>query len=105
MSSRDAFCEEGGDRSFVGDGTVLIIAAVAAIGLAIGHWLGGLDPDDRQSIALSTASRHPAVALAVAAVGGAEPKRELAAILLYLIVAGVISLPYVQWRRRQSAWV
>jgi BASS family bile acid:Na+ symporter len=58
----------------VATSTALIIAAVAAIGLAIGHWLGGPNPDDRTVLALSTASRHPAIALA-AATAGAGPNR------------------------------
>ena len=89
-------------RALVGNGTVLIIAAMAAIALAVGHLLGGPDPDDRTVLALSTASRHPAIALAVAVAAGAESKPELAAILLYLIVAALVSVPYVAWRKRQS---
>jgi BASS family bile acid:Na+ symporter len=85
-----------------GNGTVLILAAMAVIGLVTGHLLGGPQPDDRTVLALSTASRHPAVALAVAVVGGVESKSGLAAILLYLIVSALVSLPYVIWRKRQS---
>jgi BASS family bile acid:Na+ symporter len=64
--------------------------------------MGGPDPGDRSVLALSTASRHPAVALAVTLAAGAESKPELAAILLYLIVATVISIPYVAWHHKQS---
>jgi bile acid:Na+ symporter, BASS family len=88
-------------RELIGNGTVLIIAAMAVIGLAIGHLLGGPNPDDRTVLALSTASRHPAIALAAAVAAGAKSKSELAAILLYLIVAALVSVPYVVWRRRQ----
>ena len=49
---------------------VLAIAGMAIVGLAVGHVLGGPDPDSRTVLALSTASRHPAVALAVTAAGG-----------------------------------
>jgi BASS family bile acid:Na+ symporter len=89
-------------HALFGNGTVLIIAATAVIGLVVGHTLGGPEPDDRTVLALSTASRHPAVALAVAVAGGAESKSELAAILLYLIVAAIVSIPYVMWRNRQA---
>jgi bile acid:Na+ symporter, BASS family len=86
-----------------GNGTVLIIALVAAGGLFLGHALGGPHPEDRIVLALSTASRHPAVALAVATSGVMETKSELAAILLYVVVSVLVSLPYVMWRRRRAA--
>jgi BASS family bile acid:Na+ symporter len=53
-------------------------------------------------LALSTASRHPGIARAIGVSAGAETKGEVAAILLYLIVAVLVSVPYVQWRKRQA---
>ena len=53
---------------------------------------------------MATASRHPAVALAIATSGlEAQPKPELALILLYLVVATVVSIPYQKWRARSAA--
>ena len=52
--------------SLVGNGTVLVIAAVVAAGLAAGHWLGGPDPDDRTALAIASSMRHPGVAMAIA---------------------------------------
>jgi BASS family bile acid:Na+ symporter len=89
-------------QALIGNGTVLIVAAMAAIGLATGHLLGGPDPGHRTVLALSTASRHPAVALAVTVAAGEETKSEVGAILLYLIVAIGLSIPYVAWRRHQA---
>jgi bile acid:Na+ symporter, BASS family len=88
--------------ALVGNGTVFIIAAMAVIGLAVGHVLGGPHGDNRTVLALSTTSRHPAIALTAAVASGAEAKPVLAAILLAMIVALVVSMPYVMWRRRQS---
>ena len=90
-------------QALFGNGTVLIVATMAAIGLATGHLLGGPDPGHRTVLALSTASRHPAVALAITVAAGEETKSEVGAILLYLIVAIVLSIPYVAWRRHQSS--
>jgi BASS family bile acid:Na+ symporter len=56
-------------------------------------------------LALSTASRHPAVALTVATSGVMQTKQELGAVLLYVVVSVLVSLPYVMWRRRQAAAV
>lgn len=92
-----------GISALFGNGTVLIVAAMAATGLFTGHMLGGPDADDRTVLALSTASRHPAIALGAAVAAGEQSKTVLAAILLYLVVAILISIPYVAWRRRQTA--
>jgi bile acid:Na+ symporter, BASS family len=87
-------------RTYIGDGVVAMLAALAVIGLAVGHLLGGPLAGDRTALAMSTSSRHPAVALAIATSGAvSEPKPELAIILLYLVVATFISLPYQKWRR------
>lgn len=90
-------------HALFGNGNVLLIAAMAASGLAIGHLLGGPDPDDRTVLALSTASRHPAVALAIGVAAGEESQKAMAAVLLYMLVAIIVSIPYVAWRKRSTA--
>lgn len=88
-------------ESLVGNGTVVAIAAFVLVGLAAGHLLGGPDPEDRTVQALSTASRHPGIALAIASANFPEQKLTPAAILLYLIVSAIISIPYLDWRKRR----
>ena len=93
-------------RVFIGDGQILLIAGIVVVGLAVGHLLGGPIEGDRTALAMATAARHPAVALAVATSGvEAQPKPELAVILLYLLVATVISIPYQKWRHHRLAKV
>jgi BASS family bile acid:Na+ symporter len=73
------------------------------LGLAVGHLFGGPNPEDRTVLALSTATRHPGVALAIA--GANAPggnKTVLAAVLLYLIVNAIVSIPYVNWRKHRQ---
>jgi bile acid:Na+ symporter, BASS family len=90
-------------RSYIGNGLVLVLATLAVLGLMVGHLLGGPLAGDRTSLALATASRHPAVALAIATSGVlSNPKPELAILLLYLVVATVISIPYQKWRVRSA---
>lgn len=92
-------------RTFLSSGLVFAMAGVAIVGLAIGHGLGGPLPADRTSLAISTASRHPAVALAVATSGPAgETKPELALILLYLVIATIVTAPYQKWRARDVSF-
>lgn len=50
----------------IGDGTLIVFAGFVLAGLLVGHFLGGPDPESRVVLALSTACRHPALALAIA---------------------------------------
>ncbi len=86
----------------VGSGSILAILAFVLVGLAAGHLLGGPDPDDRTALALANATRHPGMALAIASATFPEQKLALAAVVLYLLVGGVVSLPYLRWRKGKS---
>jgi BASS family bile acid:Na+ symporter len=90
-----------GAAALIGNGRVLAIAAFVAIGLLAGHLLGGPEPADRTVLALSTACRHPGVALAIATTNFPDEKLVTGAVLLYLLVSGIVSIPYLKWSRRQ----
>jgi BASS family bile acid:Na+ symporter len=85
--------------SLVGDGTLLAIVALALAGLAIGHVLGGPERAHRPVLALATATRHPAVAIAALKAAFPNETHAPAAVILALITAAVVSLPYVKWSR------
>jgi BASS family bile acid:Na+ symporter len=75
-------------RTYLGNGVALELAVLAVIGLAVGHFFGGPVPGDRTALATSgTVS---------------EPKPELAIILLYLVVATIVTVPYQKWRVRAA---
>jgi bile acid:Na+ symporter, BASS family len=84
--------------ALLGDGTLLALIAFSIAGVAVGHWLGGPDPARRAVLALSTACRHPAIALTIASANVAEPKPVMAAIMLYLIVSILVSTAYLKLR-------
>ena len=85
--------------ALVGNGTLLAIVVVTVAGLAIGHFLGGPDPDDAVVLALSTACRHPAIALGIAVAN--YPDRHFGgSILLTLIVSVIVTAVYITWQRR-----
>jgi BASS family bile acid:Na+ symporter len=86
--------------TLIGNGTLAAFAAFIVVGLAAGHLLGGPDPADRTVLAFSTASRHPGVALTIAAANFPEQKLVLPALLLYLIAGAILSIPYSKWRQR-----
>ncbi len=86
--------------SLVGNGTLLAMVLLVVVGLAAGHLLGGPDPEDRTVLALSTATRHPAIAIAIAQANFPDQKLAPAAILLYVLVSVVVALPYLKWAKR-----
>jgi BASS family bile acid:Na+ symporter len=94
-----------GVLALFGNFTVVAIVLFLVAGLAVGHLLGGPDSDDRTVLALSTAVRHPGVAMAVAtAILPPEQKGAVAAvILLNLVVGAIVTGPYVKWRKRVHA--
>jgi BASS family bile acid:Na+ symporter len=88
--------------SLIGNGTLAAIAAFVIAGLAVGHYLGGPAMENRTVLALCASSRHPGVALTIAASNLPGERLVLAAVFLYLIVNSVISIPYTVCRRRRT---
>jgi BASS family bile acid:Na+ symporter len=89
--------------TLVGDFTLAAIVILVVLGLLIGHLLGGPDPGDRTVLALSTATRHPGVAVAVARAATPAEPAVVAAVLLAFLVGAVAPAPYVKWRKRVPA--
>jgi BASS family bile acid:Na+ symporter len=89
-------------ESLIGNGALLAITAFVLFGLVAGHILGGHVTEERTAQALATSSRHPGVAMAIAS--AAFPKQALtpAAVLLYLLVSAILSIPYLEWRKRRQ---
>jgi BASS family bile acid:Na+ symporter len=87
----------------IGNGTLAAIVAFSAVGLAAGHLLGGPERDERSVLAFTTAIRHPGVAFVIASANFSEPRRVAAAILLYAIVATLVSVPYQVWFKHRQA--
>jgi len=90
--------------SLIGHGTLLALAVFVVIGLVVGALLGGPEHSHRIVLALSTATRHPGVAMAIAVANFPEQKLVLPSILLYLIVSVIISGMFLgRLRRRDKA--
>jgi len=81
-----------------------LLAALAGFvltGLAVGHVMGGPDPQEQTILALATCARHPGVALAI--IGAVFPELRPAAtavVIWYLLFVLLFAVPYVIWRRR-----
>ena len=86
----------------LGNLTLFAVVIFTVAGLAVGHVLGGPNPDHAVVLALSTASRHPAIALAIAS--ATFPDQQFGPlVLLYLVVAAIVGFPYLTRQRRQMA--
>jgi BASS family bile acid:Na+ symporter len=88
-------------KLLLGNGTLVAIMLVAIAGLGVGHALGGPAIEDRLVLALSTASRHPAVAIAIAQATFPGEKLVTAAVLLELVVVTLVSAPYISHIKRE----
>ena len=90
--------------TLVGNGTLIAMAVYTAIGLLVGHLLGGPRYEDRKSLAIASASSHPGLALGVIATNAtAEPRIAMAAIVLYLIVNALVTKPYSSYRQSHQS--
>jgi len=84
----------------VGEFTVLAVVGFVLLSLVAGHVLGGPDEGDRTVLALSAASRHPGVALAVAGAVAQDKNAISSAVLLAFLVGLIVTGPYTKWRKR-----
>jgi BASS family bile acid:Na+ symporter len=84
--------------SVIREGTLTAIAVLALLGIAVGHFLGGPEEDDRTVLAFATVSRHPGVAIAVANLTD-QPLAPIG-VLLAVIVSEIAAVPYKRWRKR-----
>ena len=88
-------------QELVGNGTMLAMAAVSLVCLGVGHILGGPELRDRATLAIASSVRHPGIAMSLAGSLFADP-RVSAAVLLFMLVGLVVSVPYVIWVKRHQ---
>jgi BASS family bile acid:Na+ symporter len=88
--------------ALIGNGTFAALGAFALVGLAIGHLLGGPRFEDRTVLALYSAARHPGMAVAITQTNFPQQRVAIAAIVLALLLAAILSLPYVHWAKHHK---
>lgn len=76
---------------------IIVLMTLAA--LAIGHVLGGPDPDERTTLAITCASRFPGLALLVASANFPNANA-LPVVVAYVLISSAAVFPYT--RRRKS---
>jgi BASS family bile acid:Na+ symporter len=84
----------------LGEGAMVAMVIFVVAGLLVGHVLGGPDRHRSVVLALSTASRHPAIALSIASANFPD-EHFGGTILLYLILNALIVVAYLSWRRNR----
>jgi BASS family bile acid:Na+ symporter len=87
--------------SVVRQWTTTAIILISLIWLAIGHFLGGPDEDDRTVLAFACVARHPGVAIAVASLTD-QPLAPVG-VLTAVLVSELAMTPYKAWRKRHRA--
>ncbi|HSR90557.1 MAG TPA: bile acid:sodium symporter, partial [Gemmatimonadales bacterium] len=87
----------------VGRGVIITLVLFTVVGLTVGHMLGGPDPHNRGVLALATATRHPGVAMAIAALNFPDQRAAQIVIMYHLILGAIVSFPYVKWQARVNA--
>jgi BASS family bile acid:Na+ symporter len=80
----------------VGRGLLLFLALFTAFGLLVGHVLGGPHTHDRVVLALATGTRHPGVAMAIAAFNFPDEKAAVAVVLMHVFIGALVSIPYLK---------
>ena len=75
------------------------MAVMVAAALAIGSLLAGPEPRERTTVALVTSMRNPGLALLFATTHGAGMPGLKLAVLAYLLVTVLLSIPFLRWQK------
>ena len=87
----------------VGSGLLACLVTFSVVGLVVGHVFGGPDADNRTALALATASRHPAIAIAIASINFPGEQAVIAVVIYHIVIGSIVAIPYVVWRARTLA--
>jgi len=85
----------------VGVPGLAIIVLMTCASLAVGHLLGGPDPNDRITLALACATRFPGLGLLIALLNFPNTK-PLPIVVAYLLISSVAVIPYMRWRKSEA---
>jgi BASS family bile acid:Na+ symporter len=80
----------------------LVIVAVSAAALAIGHLLGPPDAGERTTLAVESGVRHPVLALTIAA-SNFTPQQALPVLVPCVLAFIVVAMAYLVWRRKTAS--
>lgn len=81
--------------------SLVAIVLMIAASLAIGHFLGGPEPDHRHTLALVTATRNPGLAFLIASLNFPVDKI-LPHLIPYLLIAAIVEVVYMKKFRNKT---
>jgi bile acid:Na+ symporter, BASS family len=84
----------------IGVGTLFAMSLFIVVGLMVGHCMGGPKPDHAVVLAIACANRNPGIAISIA-VANFPAENFGATIVLYAILVGIVSKPYIDWQKRR----
>jgi BASS family bile acid:Na+ symporter len=80
---------------------LLAMVVFVVAGLGVGHVMAGPEADRSIVLAIACANRNPGIAIAIASAN--FPEESFApTVIMYAIVVGVVTTPYVRWMKRRS---
>jgi BASS family bile acid:Na+ symporter len=80
---------------------LLAMVVFVVAGLGVGHVMAGPEPDHSIVLAIASANRNPGIAIAIASAN--FPEESFApTVIMYAVVVGVVTTPYVRWMKRRS---
>jgi BASS family bile acid:Na+ symporter len=82
--------------------TLLAMSVFIAGALLVGHALGGPEPDRSIVLAIACANRNPGIAASIATVNFPEESFG-PTVVLYAVLVGVVSKPYLRWQASRVA--
>jgi BASS family bile acid:Na+ symporter len=86
--------------TLIGDRTALAAILMVVTALVAGNLLGGPDPDDRATLGVTAAMRHPGIAILIATANREDKQVELAIVMVFLAGLAAV-LPYQVWLMRR----
>jgi BASS family bile acid:Na+ symporter len=84
---------------------LVYMALMVVVALAIGYLMAGPDPRERTTTALVTSMRNPGLALLFAATYAPHVPGVKIAILAYLLLTVILSVPFLRWRKNVAGQV
>lgn len=79
---------------------VAVMVGMVVLSLAIGFLMAGPEPEERTTMSLVTSMRNPGLALLLAGIHAPTMVGLRLAILTYLLITVLVSVPFLQWRKR-----
>ena len=80
----------------------LVFLVVCVVALAIGHWLGPEDPNEKTALAVECAVRHPGLAITIGAANYGMAKA-LPVLLPCTMTFIIVTTIYLKWRAKSLA--